>query len=249
MSSTEITNSPVCKVSLLQEVLNPVPFWSKDRCPLLWACLYWNGFPTHWNRDDLINLDNHHAKTVKEAKKQRGRFQRLLTMHQSALDHVKNGTLKCIKMEEPYVTPFEFARFCAAQRWMPVVKVFRELKNASSNIAAAIIEIFEERAPPPALASQVIKNTTKSLKMLHRDQVISEANKIFINHRATHGEELTPTEIYKHPNFQICLKRLRDAEDCIVSYPRKEVIKRWIPSGVPKRLEVGRPKKIKKSPI
>lgn len=230
--------------SPLQTLLNGIPgiYWTSTTWPLLQACFFWNGFPIDWNLDDLKKPDHFPS----EPDKQNHMLQRIKTL--AKMYHIAR---QCAKKKlllhrwidgEIHFTPFEFARLCAAQRWYPVARVWRELDQAPKNICLSIAELFYKRRPTPSYATQLLEKEPKSIRQWFRKEFQHTARKLYCSHKGRWGKRLTPKEIYKHKDYQRRLKTLKHpVTQELSNYSAKIHIREWIPKVLPEKLARGRP--------
>lgn len=237
---SEFQNSP------LEELLNLLPFWSRDHWPLLQACMYWNGFPSSWGFDDLVNPSNHPSFATNK----KNIFKRVIRTHQmykSSHARAKKHLLHHLeKNGQIYVTPYEFSRLCAAQEWCPTWGVIREL--ARSNLKFAIFELFKKRRPTPSLATQLAEQKPTSVHQQNRRKCQQVAARIVGFHFKRHKKKLTPTEVFKHKTYQRHIKNLaHPITQEPMKYSRNRHIKAWIPQAINDKRKRGRPKNLAKS--
>ena len=228
--------------------------WSKELWELREACFYWMGFPLQWTWEELFNPSNHPTSSTEEESKALARVQRIHTMYFEISDKVskklmhgylKNGVL--------YVTPYEFIRYAKSKSIQPFSpSVFQELEQSNRLDYISILEGWARRSSP-RLASFELKtknggNPLWSPKKIHRELAKECAKKIDTDAQIKEGIRLTPKSIYSHPEFQTCLKRFRDPcdRDIIITYSPSLIIKNWIPQGIGRRPNRGRPLKRKR---
>lgn len=257
-------------MSFYERIMAPPSFWSAKLWEVLPACLYWNGFLTEWEWDDLLNPKNHPATSEKEEKQILARAERVLKMHFEIVEKILHKSMHGYPHEKSYkVTAHEFIRYAISNDYQPhdLRAVIDDLEKSNRLDIPILLEAFIKRSTP-RLASAILDPRFKKTripqcncsikgkksnccireflknkaKKLHRDQVKECAKKINCTFEMKKGRMATPSEIYNTPIFQTCLKRLRDPinPEIIMKYPSSLIVKNWIPQAIGKR-EKGRP--------
>lgn len=239
--------------------------WSKQLWEVREACLYWNGFPIHWTWDEiereyevLLKPDNIATASEEEIIKKDARFSRVYNMYNEILHKIIKKLIHVYFHNGCYfLTPHEFVRFAKSKKMHPYeVAIFDELEKANRPDSLTIYEAWQKRSSPRLASTSSIAINAKSKrrsewseKKTHREQVKACAREINLEIQMHSGTQKTDvTKIYKHPKFQICLKKLRSFRDHseIVTYKPSLITKNWIPQAIG-RGSVGRPRKRKKA--